>query len=107
MHGYNILNPHIFCFTLYRRTIVLPATAFDSRMRFLQEVRSSLSLDSAVLNLGGTVTASTIADYYAFLKEDAVNSRTYYRARHLGYQGDEYWLLSSEVIYQSFVFYFK
>jgi hypothetical protein len=71
-------------------------------MRFLQEVRSSL--DSAVLNLGGTVTASTIADYYAFLKEDAVNSRTYYRARHLGYQGDEYWLLSSEVIYQSFVF---
>ena len=46
----------------YRRTVVLPVAAFDSRMRFLQELRGSFV--SAILYLGGTVTTSTIAKYY-------------------------------------------
>ena len=45
---YHIINSYlVIC---YRRTIVLPVTAFDSRMRFLQELRGSFS--SAILNLG-------------------------------------------------------
>ena len=88
----------LFNFVLhYCRTIVLPATAFDSRMKFLQELRKSFG--SAILNLGGTITTSTIADYYAFLKDDVSNDCKFYRANHLGYQGDDYWLLSSEVTF--------
>ena len=77
--------------------IVLPATAFVSRVIFLQEVRANFG--SAILNLGGSVTTSTLADYYACLKDDVANAdKTYHKAQSLGSQKDGYWLLSKEVI---------
>ena len=88
------------------RTIVLPANAFDSKIKFLQELRGRFG--SGILNLGGVVTASTLADYYTFLKGDVVSSSStrYYKAIHLGFQGNGYWLLSKEVLYIIILFTF-
>ncbi|XP_028415289.1 uncharacterized protein LOC114538335 [Dendronephthya gigantea] len=81
---------------LETKTIVIPATAFDSRSKFLQELRGSFG--SAILNLGGSVTTSTLADYYTYLKNDVTNSdRSLYKAQNLGFQPDGYCFLSKEL----------
>ena len=93
-------TPSIYSVWYNYRMIVLPATAFDSRVKFLQEVRANFG--AAILNLGGSVTTSTLADYYACLKDDVAGpDKTYHKAQSLGSQKDGYWLLSKEVIKSS------
>jgi hypothetical protein len=60
VHGIKFDAVSVKCTDIF--DMVLLVAAFDSRMRFLQELRGSFV--SAILNLGGTVTTSTIAAYY-------------------------------------------
>ncbi|KXJ14689.1 hypothetical protein AC249_AIPGENE4236 [Exaiptasia diaphana] len=81
---------------LETKNIVLPANSFDSKSRFMTELRSRFG--SGVLNLGGGVTASTLAEYYSFCKRDLGNHQMqFYKAQHLGYQKDGYWYLSNQL----------
>jgi hypothetical protein len=79
---------------LFRR-VVLSASAFDSKTKFLTDLRCSIG--SGVLNLSGWVTSSTISDFYTYLKEDLDNPCDFYKADHLGYQEKGYWILSRDV----------
>ena len=79
----------------FNRTIVIPANAFDSKAKFLTELRSRFG--SGILNMGGGVTASILTDYYAFLKEDLISLRQFFKSNRLGFQENDYWLLSREV----------
>ncbi|XP_068753718.1 uncharacterized protein [Montipora capricornis] len=80
------------------RTFVLSAGAFDSRQRFLEQVRRRFG--NGTFNLTGHVLANHLADYYSSLKEDArstMESRVFFHSNHLGFQKENYWILSSDL----------
>jgi len=94
------------------RMIVIPANAFDSRARFLQELRERIG--GGLVNLSGSATASTLADYLAFLKTDLQKAvelsgkpTEFVKAYHLGFQSNGYWVLSKNVRLYNFVTSFK
>ena len=91
----------IIVISLLCRLIVLPASAFDGKQRFLDALRNACR-DSTV-NLGGSVTSSILLDYASYLKEcfwflrQENNSTDFLMASHMGYQGEEYWIISEDV----------
>jgi hypothetical protein len=51
-----------------------------------------------MFNLAGSVGGSRLADYYSYLKDDVqMAPQRFFKATHLGYQRDKYWILSKEV----------
>lgn len=80
------------------RTIVLPASAFDTKQRFLDTLREKFG--GGTFNFSKGVTADDLADYCAYLKEDFQNGdirRTVYFTSYIGFQCDSYWMLSKKV----------
>lgn len=83
---------------LETRTVVLSAGAFDTRQRFLEQLRKRFG--NGTFNLTGLVVANHLADYYSSLKEDATStteSRVFFHSNHLGFQNENYWMLSSDL----------
>lgn len=83
------------CSSLNLRDIILSAEAFDARTKFVQELRGKIGC--GLVNLGGSATANTLAEYYAPLKEDVNNaasfSMDYHKDYHMGFQFNGYWNL--------------
>ena len=83
----------------------MPAFAFDSRSKFLYELRTRFG--SGMFNLSGGVTASVLAEYYSSLKSDVSNtsSTTFNKATTMGHQGNNYWIISKDVSINNLDFY--
>ena len=87
--------------------MVLSASAFDSRQRFLEQLRKRFG--SGTFNISGNIkVANALAHYYSTLKEDAHSNpdctgKVFFHADHLGYQKGTYWILSPDV--SLFIFY--
>ena len=87
----------MFSFCILRR-IVIPASSFDGKVKFLEKTRKSFG--------GGTFNISEgalLESYYSFLKEEYYEGRPrqYYAAECIGLQPhmSDYWCLSKEVCY--------
>ena len=87
----------MFSFCILRR-IVIPASSFDGKVKFLEKTRKSFG--------GGTFNISEgalLESYYSFLKEEGYEGRPrqYYAAECIGLQPhmSDYWCLSKEVCY--------
>lgn len=86
---------------LETRTVVLSASAFDSRQRFLEQLRKRFG--SGTFNISGNIkVANALAHYYSTLKEDAHSNpdctgKVFFHADHLGYQKGTYWILSPDL----------
>lgn len=88
-------NEFLFC-----RTVVLSASAFNSRHRFLEQLRRRFG--GGTFNLAGNIATNTLADYYSSLKEDALSDpdrdkRVFFHSDHFGFQSGTYWILSPDV----------
>ena len=86
----------LFCF----RTIIVPASAFDTKQRFLDVLREKCG--AGTFNFCKGVTADDLADFCSFLKEDFrrygnQQTRRCRFASHVGFQRDKYWILSKQV----------
>ena len=83
------------------------ASAFDSRQRFLEQLRKRFG--SRTFNISANIKAANVlAHYYSTLKEDAHSNpdctgKVFFHADHLGYQKGTYWILSPDV--SLFIFY--
>ena len=89
---------------LFSRIIVLPSSAFDSKVKFLNDLRRKYG--GGTFNLGGEVTASDLSLYYSYLKEEYRGEgapKVYFESEHLGHQCDTYWMLSSEVTSRPYI----
>ena len=77
--------------------MILPASAFDSRAKFLFCLREQFS--SGMFSLNGSVNNRDVADLYSFLKKDYQLGRPQrcQLIKHLGYQGNNYWYISEKV----------
>lgn len=78
--------------------MILPASAFDSRAKFLFcFIREQFS--SGMFSLNGSVNNRDVADLYSFLKKDYQLGRPQrcQLIKHLGYQGSNYWYISEKV----------
>ena len=87
----------MFSFCILRR-IVIPASSFDGKVKFLEKTRKSFG--------GGTFNISEgalLESYCSFLKEEYYEGRPrqYYAAECIGLQPhtSDYWCLSKEVCY--------
>lgn len=88
---------NIFFIKILRR-IVIPASAFDGKVKFLEKTRKSFG--------GGTFNISEgalLESYYSFLKDkySEAKARQYFAVKCIGLQEQsisDYWCLSSEVI---------
>lgn len=79
---------------------MLSASAFDSRHRFLEQLRRRFG--GGTFNLAGNIATNTLADYYSSLKEDALSDpdrdkRVFFHSDHFGFQSGTYWILSPDV----------
>ena len=78
------------------RRIVIPASAFDSKVKFLEKTRKSFGGGTFNINEG-----ALLENYYLFLKEEYNEGvpRQYFAAECIGLQKskNDYWCLSSEV----------
>ena len=84
------------------RRIVIPASSFDSKTKFLDRTRKGF--------VGGTFTiveGALLQRYHSFLKEDYKEGkiREYFAGSSIGMQlkGKDYWCLSREVGFKSFI----
>jgi hypothetical protein len=87
-------------FILPCRTIVLDVNAFDSKQRFIESLR--IAYGSGTFFLGIKVSSSVVQSYYTYLKEDYEQNeigRDYMEPEYMGYQGDNYWIISNDVRY--------
>ncbi|CAH3122416.1 unnamed protein product, partial [Porites lobata] len=89
---------------LETRTVVLSASAFDSRHRFLEQLRRRFG--GGTFNLAGNIATNTLADYYSSLKEDALSDpdrdkRVFFHSDHFGFQSGTYWILSPDLHVQN------
>jgi len=78
------------------RRIVIPASAFDSKVKFLEKTRKSFGGGTFNINEG-----ALLENYYLFLKEEYNEGvpRQYFAAECIGLQKskNDYWCLSSEI----------
>ncbi|XP_068739294.1 uncharacterized protein [Montipora capricornis] len=91
--GARVLGRHV------ERRIVIPASSFDGKVKFLEKTRQSFG--------GGTFNISEgalLESYYSFLKEEYYEGRPrqYYAAECIDLQThtSDYWCLSKEVLYE-------
>lgn len=81
---------------ILNRRIVIPASAFDSKVKFLERTRKSFGGGTFNINEG-----ALLESYYLFLKEEYNEGvvRRYFAAECIGLQKfkNDYWCLSSEV----------
>ena len=88
------------------RTIAIPASAFDSKTKFLEETRKSFQGGTFSIN---SVPAGLLEKYHNFLKEEYyedITPKKYFAAATIGLQKElleeEYWCLSPEVCQHKF-----
>jgi hypothetical protein len=87
----------------FSRTIILLASSFDTKQRFLDTLREKFGWGTLNFNKG--VTVDDLADYCSFLKEDFQNYGNEQSQRmlvecftsHVGFQSNKYWTLSKQV----------
>ena len=75
-------------------------SAFDSKQRFKDSLR--IAYDSGTFILGMKVSSSIVLSYYTHLKEDYEQhemAREYFEPECMGYQSDNYWIISKDVRY--------
>ncbi|XP_020603937.1 uncharacterized protein LOC110042885 isoform X2 [Orbicella faveolata] len=88
--GTRVLGRHV------ERRIVIPASAFDSKVKFLEKTRKSFGGGTFNINEG-----ALLENYYLFLKEEYNEGvpRQYFAAECIGLQKskNDYWCLSSEI----------
>lgn len=96
--GARVLGRHV------ERRIVIPTSAFDGKVKFLEKTRKSFG--------GGTFNISEgalLESYYSFLKDEYYEEkpRQYYAAECIGLQPyrSDYWCLSKEVSYVQWMHY--
>ena len=81
---------------ILNRRIVIPASAFDSKVKFLEKTRKSFGGGTFNINEG-----ALLERYYLFLKEEYSEgmARQYFAAECIGLQHskNDYWCLSGEV----------
>ena len=77
--------------------MILPASAFDSKAKFLFCLREQFS--SGMFSLNGSVNNRDVADLYSFLKKDYQLGKPHrcQLIKHLGYQGINYWYIFEKV----------
>jgi hypothetical protein len=74
--------------------------AFDSKQRFKDLLR--IAYDSGTFLLGMKVSSFIVLAYYTYLKEDYEKNemaRQYFKPECMGYQSDNYWIISDDVRY--------
>ena len=72
--------------------------AFDSKQRFIESLR--MAYGAGTFFLGTKVSSSTVLSYYTQLKEDYERNeiaRRYSEPEYMGFQGDNYWIISNDV----------
>ncbi|CAB3987083.1 Hypothetical predicted protein [Paramuricea clavata] len=72
--------------------------AFDSKQRFKDSLR--IAYDSGTFLLGMKVSSFIVLVYYTYLKEDYEKNemaRQYFEPECMGYQSDNYWIISNDV----------
>ena len=72
--------------------------AFDSKQRFIESLR--MAYGAGTFFLGTKVSSSTALSYYTQLKEDYERNeiaRRYSEPEYMGFQGDNYWIISNDV----------
>lgn len=68
--GISLKSSNFFLMGYDFRILVLSAGAFDSKTRFLQELRKKFG--GGTFNLGGATVVSNLANFYSSLKADAM-----------------------------------
>ncbi|XP_028419065.1 uncharacterized protein LOC114544695 [Dendronephthya gigantea] len=80
------------------RLIVLNVNCFDSKQRFIDSLRAAYG--EGTFLLGPHVTSAVVHSYACYLKEDfsqQENKRVFHETRFMGYQGNNYWIISNDV----------
>jgi hypothetical protein len=77
--------------------VVLSSGAFDSKTKFLQELRKKYG--GGTFNFGSTISGNDLAFYYSVLKEEygKGSPREFFRYEHHGHIMEDYWVLSNDV----------
>ncbi|XP_028418228.1 uncharacterized protein LOC114543461 [Dendronephthya gigantea] len=80
------------------RLIVLNVNCFDSKQRFIDSLRAAYG--EGTFLLGPHMTSAIVHSYACYLKEDfsqQENKRVFHETRFMGYQGNNYWIISNDV----------